>query len=399
MAKTLMEFERARACVLEHVAPLPPETVALAAALGRVLAQEVRAPDDVPAFDNSAMDGFAVRAADTGPGVRLRIVAESRAGAPARAAVGAGEACAISTGAAMPAGADAVIRVEDTRAAGGEVELVTAVEVDRDVRHAGDDVGAGTVVLSAGQRLGPADLGVLASAGAARLRVGPRPRVALVTTGDELVAVDAELPPGGVRNSGSYVIPALVERAGGVTVSVTHARDDPRLVRDAIGAALEAADAAIVTGGMSVGVHDHVAAALAELGVRTHFAGVALRPGKPTSFGSAGATLVFGLPGNPVSSLMTFLLFARPALLALAGERSRRARTVALLEHPIERTPERVHAVRCRLRLERDGWHAEATGPQSSHILTSMVGADAFALVPAGAGELPAGAEIEVELL
>jgi molybdopterin molybdotransferase len=248
-------------------------------------------------------------------------------------------------------------------------------------------------------RLGPAEVGVLASAGAAEVPVVGRPRVAVVTTGDELVAVDATLPPGGVRNSGSYVIPALVERAGGVTISVAHAVDDPAVVRDTIAAALDAGDVVVITGGMSVGVHDHVAEALAGLGVRSHFAGVALRPGKPTSFGSRDRTLVFGLPGNPVSSLMTFVLFARPALLALGGESPRRARTVALLERDIERTPERVHAVRCRLELREDGWHAIATGPQSSHILTSVVGADAFALIPPGEGIEPAGTRVQVELL
>ena len=291
------------------------------------------------------------------------------------------------------------MRVEDTRRENGEVELLVAVPPEFDVRRAGGDIRAGEVVLDRGLRLGPAELGVLASVGAAAVRVARRPRVAVVTTGDELVAVDAALPPGGVRNSGRYVIPALAERAGATTVSIAHARDDPALVRDTIAAALDAADVTVITGGMSVGVHDHVGAALAELGVQTHFAGVALRPGKPTSFGTRGAALAFGLPGNPVSSLMTFLLFARPALLALAGERPDRERTVARLEHAVERTPRRVHAVRCSLRLERDGWRAVPTGPQASHVLTSMIGADAFALIEAGEGEVAAGSEVEVELL
>jgi molybdopterin molybdotransferase len=399
MPAALMELEDARACVLERAAPLPAETVPLERALGRVLAAEVRAPDDVPAFDNSAMDGFAVRAADSGAGARLRIIDESRAGTPARSEVGPGEACAVSTGAAMPAGADAVIRVEDTRTQDGTVELLAAVAPDDDVRHAGDDIRAGAVVLAPGLRLGPADVGVLASVGAGTVRVGRRPQVSLVTTGDELVAVDAPLPPGGVRNSGVYTVPALVDRAGGVMVSLAHARDDPALVHDAIAAALAAGDVTVITGGMSVGAHDHVGAALAELGVEPHFAGVALRPGKPTSFGSAGAHLVFGLPGNPVSSLMTFLLFARPALLALAGEQPRRVRTHALLEEPVEGTPRRTHAVRCRLHLAEDGWHAVTTGPQASHILTSMVGADGFAIIPPGDETVPAGTRVEVELL
>jgi molybdopterin molybdotransferase len=398
VAAKLIAFEDARALVLEHAEPLPAEAVALEQALGRVLAEEVRAPENVPAFDNSAMDGFAVRAADAAAGARLRIVGESRAGAPSAVGVGAGEACAISTGAAIPAGADAVVRVEDTRRSDGEVELLVAVEHDRDVRHAGDDVRAGEAVLVPGLRIGPAELGLLASAARASVRVGRRPRVALVTTGDELVGVEEPLRPGAVRNSGRYVIPALVAQGGGEMVSIAHARDDPQVVAEAIATALEA-DVAVITGGMSVGVHDHVGAALEELGVTSHFAGVALKPGKPTSFGSRGSTLVFGLPGNPVSSLMTFLLFARPALHALAGESPQRTRTLATLDEDFELTPGRMHAARCRLKLEADGWHASTTGPQSSHILSSMLSADAIALIPAGEGWLAAGAQVTVELL
>ncbi len=398
MAAPVIEFEAARALVLAHATALAGETVALGDAAGRVLAEAVRSPADVPAFDNSAMDGFAVRAADSAAGVRLRVVGESRAGTPAHTGVGPGEACAISTGAAMPAGADALVRVEDTRRHGDEVELLVAIERDHDVRHAGDDVHAGDAVLAAGTRLGPAELGVLASVGRPSVLVGPRPRVALVTTGDELIALDEAMRPGAVRNSGAYVIPALVERAGGVMASVAHARDDPALIQEAIGDAL-AADVTVITGGMSVGRHDHVGRVLASLGVESHFAGVALRPGKPTSFGTRGATLVFGLPGNPVSSLVTFLLFARPALLALAGESPQRARTVAVLDEPYERTPGRAHAMRCRLDLRDDGWHAIATGPQSSHILTSMVGADGLAIIAAGEGVVAAGERVVVELL
>jgi molybdopterin molybdotransferase len=395
----LIQLDEARACVLEHTVPLSPRPVELARALGRVLAEEVRAEVDVPAFANSAMDGYALRAADSGAGARLLIVGESRAGAPAPIAVGAGEACLISTGAAIPDGADTVIRVEDTRREGDAVELTVAVAAGHDVRAAGSDLRTGEVVLVPGVRLGPAELGVLASVGRSSLLAGPRPRVAVLTTGDELVGVDDPLPPGGVRNSGRYVIPALVERAGGETVNVTAARDDPELTRDAIAAALEVADVVVITGGMSVGAHDHVRPALEALGVERHFAGVALRPGKPAFFGTRGASQVFGLPGNPVSSLVCFVLFTRPALLALAGESPDRVRTVALLERDVERAPGRAHAARCQLVLHEDGWHAIDTGPQGSHILTSMVGADALAIIPAGEGMISAGERVAVELL
>jgi molybdopterin molybdotransferase len=394
----VIEFEDARTTVLGCAPALAPEPVSLADALGRVLAEPITATANVPPFDNSAMDGFAVRSQDAAAGARLRIVGESRAGTPAAVTVGPGEACAISTGAAMPLGADAVIRVEDTHTADGAVALVVGVTAGSDVRRAGADMAAGALVLEPGLRLGPAQLGVLASLGRARLLAGPRPRVGVVTTGDELVGVEDDLGPGEIRNSGAYVIPALVERAGGVTVSIGHARDDPGAVRTAIATALQA-DVAVITGGMSVGIHDHVSDALAELGVTTHFAGVALKPGKPFAFGTRGSTLVFGLPGNPVSSLITFLLFARPALLSLAGETPQRTRTTAILDEPCELVPTRVQAVRCRLALQADGWHATTTGPQSSHILTSLLDAAALAIIPKGEGDLPTGSRVTIELL
>ena len=215
------------------------------------------------------------------------------------------------------------------------MELIAAVERDNDVRHVGDDVRAGETVLRAGTTIGAGELGVLASVGRATLAAGRRPRVAIVTTGDELIGVSEPLRPGAVRNSGAYVLPALVGAAGGVTVSVAHARDDHAVTRDAIAAALDAADVVAITGGMSVGVHDHVGAALAELGVEVHFDSVALRPGKPTSFGTRGRTLVFGLPGNPVSSFVTFVLFARPALLVLSGAAPEHLRTNARLSRAL----------------------------------------------------------------
>jgi molybdopterin molybdotransferase len=239
---------------------------------------------------------------------------------------------------------------------------------------------------------------VLASIGRPVVSAGARPRVAVLTTGDELVAVDEQPRPGSVRNSSAFVIPALVERSGAEVVSVVHARDDESLIREAVGTALSA-DAVVITGGMSVGDHDHVADVLESLSVQRHFAGVALRPGKPFWFGTRKQALVFGLPGNPVSSLVTFLLFARPALQALAGQPPARRRTVATLDEDCRRTPARVEAVRCRLALRPDGWHVTPTGVQDSHILTSMLGADALALIPAGSGVLAAGEEVTIELL
>lgn len=398
MPAKLTKLEDARALVLERVEPLGVEPVALEQALGRVLGEALRAPFDVPGYDNSAMDGYALRAGDSGAGVRLAVVAESRAGAPADRPVGTGEACAISTGAAIPEGADAVIRVEDTERLGPELELVGGVAAGNNIRCAGEDARAGELILEAGVRLGPAEVGVLAEFGCATISAARRPRVAVVTTGDELVGIGEPLPFGAVHNSGAIVMPALVEQAGGVTVSNEHSRDEPGLVRAALARAL-AADVVVVCAGMSVGEHDHVAGALHELGVSRHFAGVALKPGRPTRFGSRGRTLVFGLPGNPVSSLVTFLLFVRPALFALAGARPEGRRAIASLAEAVAQEQGRAQMVRCRLELSDAGWLAHPTGPQGSHVLTSMLAAEAFAVIPAGAATLDPGARVAIELI
>lgn len=398
MSRPAIELEQARALVLSRVATLATERVELSRALGRVLAEPLRAAADLPGFDSSSMDGFALRARESAPGARLRVVAESRAGAPSRRTLGAGEACAISTGAAIPPGADAVVRVEDTRRDGDDVELAVAVPVGASVRYAGEDVRAGDALLEPGLRLTPAELGILAALGSAELTVYRRPRVGVVTTGDELVAVGGSLSPGGVHDSAAVVIPALVGRSGGEVHSIGRARDSTLAIAEALERAL-AADVVVVCGGMSVGEHDHVGAVLDALGVAREFAGVALRPGRPTLFGTRGATLVFGLPGNPVSTFVTFLIFVRPVLLALAGERPDARRARAKLAEPVAREPGRIHAVRCTLELRDDGWWAASTGAQGSHILRSLLGAEAFALIPAGDGQLDIGAEVVVELI
>jgi molybdopterin molybdotransferase len=399
----LIGLEEAREIVRARAAPLATEEVPLGEALGRVLAEDVRSDEPVPGFDNSAMDGFAVRAGDTAGATasapaELRIAGESRAGSPAAAPLLPGEACRISTGAMVPAGADAVVPVEDARTADGRLLLEGAVAAGRFVRRAGEDVAAGETVLEHGAELGPAELGVLASLGRAAPRCGRRPRVAVLTSGDELLAPEEAMQPGAVRDSNRFTVPALVERAGAALVAVDTAPDDPAATRTALEPML-AADVAIVCGGVSVGEHDHVRGALAELRVEPAFWGIALRPGKPTWFGSRGATLVFGLPGNPVSAVVTFVLLVRPALAALAGAAPERTRTTAILDGDYEKAPGRAHAIRCRLTLREDGWHAAPAPRQGSHVLTSMLGADCLALAPAESGTLRAGERIEVELL
>jgi molybdopterin molybdotransferase len=378
--------------------------VSLAAALGRTLGDDVSAGEPVPSFDNSAMDGFAVRAADTHGAasdspVLLRIVGESRAGAPAAARLGTGEAVRISTGAMLPAAADAVVRVEDTCASDGEVEVLCAVAPGHDVRRVGEDIQAGARVLNRGALLGPAELGVLASLGCGEVVCTRRPEVTVLTTGDELLAPEERHRQGGVRNSNAFTIPSLVERSGAAVVACKTVRDERAATQTTIEAALDN-DVLVICGGVSVGEHDHVRPALSGLGVEQVFWRIALRPGGPTWFGvTPGGGLVFGLPGNPVSAMVTFLLLVRPALGALLGTARDRSRTRAVLDEDYRKPPGRAHAVRCKLELCEDGWHARTTGAQGSHILTSMLDADALALIGADSEGVAAGESVDIELI
>jgi molybdopterin molybdotransferase len=416
MSADPIALDEARRAVLARAAPLPAEEVGLDAALGRRLAVDVVATAPVQGFDNSAMDGFAVRAADTaaarpGSPAVLKLVGESRAGHPASATVGSGEAIGISTGAMLPAGADAVVRVEDTdrwcgRAGaggssrgGGRVAIEKAAAAGLNVRRAGEDVAAGATVLSRGTRLGPGELGILAAVGCASPRCHRRPRLAVITSGDELVAPGRPLTPGAIHDSNSHSLPALATLAGAEVVSVGWTPDEPEATRTAIATALEAADVVLACGGVSVGEHDHVKGALARLGVEQVFWRVALKPGGPTWFGRRGEALVFGLPGNPVSAMVTFVLLARPALIALAGGDPASRRTFATLASGHEKKPGRAHAIRCRLELSEGGWRAHPAPRQGSHVLSSMLGADCLALIPAARGDVEAGERVEVELL
>ncbi len=403
MVAKLTEIEEARRLVLDRVVPLEAEPVALKDALGRVLAEPVTSADAVPGFDNSAMDGYAVRAADTAGadgGARLPVVDESRAGHPAQRRLAEGEAVAISTGAMVPEGADAVVRVEDTDAGSQEVEIRVEVEAGRDIRRAGEDIAAGEAVLAAGDEIGPAEAGVLVSVGRGEVACARRPRVNLLTTGDELQEPGEPLRPGAIRNSNAYSVSGLIRRSGAVLGAVEMVPDDRDATADALARALTG-DVVVISGGVSVGPHDHVRPTLAALGAEEVFWGVALRPGKPTWFGVApSGCLVFGLPGNPVSAMVTFLLFVRPAIRAMLGASPTQAdRATAVLDSDYPKQPGRAHVVRCRLELRDDGWHATPTKDQGSHVLTSMLGADALAIIPTTSGTVRAGERVEIELL
>lgn len=400
MARRLLDIDEARGLVLAAAPRLGSEPVALAYAHGRVLAEEIVSAESVPGSDNSAMDGFAVRAADAAaPGARLRVIGESRAGKPAAIPLGPGEAIAISTGAVIPEGCDAVVRVEDTAREGDEVAVAVAVEAGASVRRAGDDIAAGSTVLTPGVRLGAAQLGVLASVARPEPLCAPRPRVAVLSTGDELIGAGDPMRPGAVRNSNAITIPALARDAGAEVVAVERVGDEPLATRDAIAAGLEAADVVVLCGGVSVGEHDHVRGALAALAVEEVFWGVSLKPGKPTLFGRHGDKLVLGLPGNPVSAYVCFLLFARPALLAMQGADPAATRTEARLGSDYHKPTDRAHALRCRLERDRDGLVAHLAPHQGSHVLTSLLGADGLALIGEQTERVGAGEWVTVELL
>ena len=398
MPTPLLTIAEARELVLGAVEPLGAETVEVGDAVDRVLAVDLEAAGDVPPFPCSAMDGYAVL---PGPAERrLSVVGESRAGTPTLQPLGEGQAIRISTGAAIPAGATAVIPQENVDAGEGEIVTRASVHEGDNVRDRGEDMRAGTGVLRAGSVLGPAELGAAVAAGAGRLTVAIRPRVHVLSTGDELKAPGEPLGPGEIHNSNGPMLIALAEHQGAICAPPGRLPDDRAATEAGLRTALEAADVVILSGGVSVGPHDHVKPAMESLGVEQVFWRVALQPGKPTWFGRRGSTLVFGLPGNPVSAVVTFGLFVRPALAALQGRAPERLlESEAVLATAVPRNPDREQAVRVRLERQNGRLMATPNGPQGSHLVTSLLGADALALIAAGEGEIEAGATVTLEPL
>ncbi len=397
MPGELISIQTARERVLAAVRPLEQETVEISQALGRVLARDVVAAGDVPPFACSAMDGYAVKA---GAAARpLTVVGESRAGTPSDRQLRDGEAIRVSTGAAIPPGAEAVIRQEDVERDGDEIVPAVEVSAGLNIRAAAEDLTAGATVLEAGRSLGVAELGAAVAAGMGAVKVARRPRVAVLSTGDELRAPGEPLGPGEIHNSNAPMLAALATRSGAETVATGRLPDDLRETEAGLQRALEQADVLVVSGGVSVGPHDHVKPAFAALGVEERFWGVALQPGKPTWFGERDGKLAFGLPGNPVSTVVTFILFVRPALAALQGAGPSNDVSTAALGAAVKRNSSREQAIRVRLERRNGMEVAIPTGPQGSHLVTSLLGADALAFIPAGDGELAAGTSVALEPL
>ena len=386
--------------ILGAVAPLAPVTVPVRDALGLVTTRDVIAGEAVPPFANTAMDGYAVRAADTagaGPEapVRLTVAGELPAGRAPTQPVGQGEAIRIMTGAPMPDGADSVVMVEYTERDGDAVRVLHAARPGDHVRAAGGDLGAGDLVFPAGTALGPAHLGVLTSSSFDDVEVVPRARVGVLSTGDELVE-RGPLRPGQIRDSNRPMLLAQVDDAGADAADLGLAPDDESIITRTLEDARASCDAVLTSGGVSVGDFDYVKAALGRLG-RMQSWQVAIKPAKPLAFGVIGGTPVFGLPGNPVSSLVSFELFARPALLQMMGHAARfRPEVAATAERAMPRKPDgKLHLDRVRVRAEGSSFVVARTGEQASNVLSATAAANGLALLPDGDG-VPEGGEVRV---
>jgi molybdopterin molybdotransferase len=380
--------------------------VPLREALGRVLAEEVRAPLALPPWDNSSMDGYAVRADDVKSAtpdnpVALRVVDTVAAGARTSRQVGPGEAIRIMTGAPVPRGADSVIRVEDTDAGVATVRITAARDAMRNIRPRGEDLAKGDVVASAGEELFPGHIGLLASVGRADLRVHRRPRVAVLASGDELVDVDrfSEVLAGErIVTSNSYSLDAAVRQAGADAVSLGTVGDDPVAIRERLAEC--DCDLLLTTGGVSVGEFDFTRSVLAELGATMRFWKVKIRPGAPVGFGLLKGTPWLGLPGNPVSTLVTFELFARPAIRKMQGHaRLFRAPVPVRLAEAVTIAAPLTHFLRAIVREENGTLVARLTGPQGSGLLSSMARANALLVIPSESARIEAGASVGALLL
>jgi molybdopterin molybdotransferase len=385
----LISIEEALARIFEQVRPLDAEPVPLAAAAARVIADDARSLVDLPPFASSAMDGFAVRSSDT-PG-RLPVVARIAAGVPAPRALEPGEAMGIATGGVVPEGADAVIPLEYVGENDNGVEIEQSVSQGDNVRPRGSDVSAEDVVVSQGSRLGPAQIGALAAAGLVEVSAARRPRVVVLATGTELRRPGEPLGPGEVYEANGVLLATAFASAGADVETLPTVADDAAAHRRALESGLEA-DVLVTSGGVSVGPHDLVRGLLAELGVEEIFWGLAVKPGKPLAFGVRGSTLVFGLPGNPVSSLVGAEVFVRPALLALQGASvPGPVYSAGSLASAIRRNKQRDEFVRARSVPSATGVVLQPITGQESHMIARAATADALVHAPRGDGELAAG--------
>jgi molybdopterin molybdotransferase len=397
----LIEYPEAERLVLESTPRLSVEEVPLAGALGLALARDLTATTDSPPFDNSAVDGYALRSRDAEVGRVFRVVDEAPAGRPARKSVGEGEAIKIFTGGVIPDGADAVVMVENTSGWGEEFELKKAPQPGYNLRAAGEDTRRGDIILPESTEIGAPEIALAATQGYGALPVYRRPKVVVLSTGTELVEPGTRgLEPGEIFDSNSYAIVAAAREAGAEARRLYAASDDADTLRAAIEEALETADVVVTSGGVSVGEKDLVKSTMLDLGVGQVFWGVKFKPGKPLFYGTRGETRLFGLPGNPVSAMVCFDLFVRPALMRMTGRKDKsRPRITVYFEQEILNKFGRLHAMRVSLRGTERGWLAESVGAQGSGLVSSLTKADALALIGPAADGIPPGEPIEAIVL
>lgn len=397
----MIDFDRALALVLETARPLPAESVDLEASDGRVLARDVRVRHDLPRFDQSSMDGYALHADDLVAGRVLRRGGEMPAGRTRRLPLRPGTAVQVFTGSRIPRDTAAILKVEDAEACDDGIRVVIAPPPGRYLRRRGEELARGERLLAAGTPITPPVLGLLAANGESRLRVHRRPDVALLVLGDELVAPGAPLEPGQIRDANGPALSAALRRVGVGRLRRRVVGDDPRALRRAMAREIARCDAVITVGGASVGDHDHVEDVRRALKVRERFHRVAMKPGKPNVFGTApGGALMFGLPGNPVSALVSFHHFVAPALRRLAGAAAvAPAYSRAVLATSLSSTSARLEWVRGTVELSEGRLVARPTRGQESHMLSGLAAADALLELPRGVDRLPAGAEVRVRLL
>jgi molybdopterin molybdotransferase len=400
----MIDYLEALREVVARAKPLAAESISLADALGRTLARDVRAGEPIPPFSKATMDGYAVRAADTRAAgdtgvVELEVVEDLPAGRVCRKAIGPGQAVRIMTGAPLPVGADAVVMVEDTDKAGGRVRILRPASQGDDIGEAGEDVQKGALVLEKGDLVGPAEVGMLAALGHASVRASRRPEVAVIATGDEIVEPGRKPRPGQIRNSNGHALRAMALQAGAKTDYLGIARDQDSSLKLKIRKARKA-DILVLSGGVSVGDHDLVKEELSGSGVRPVFWRVRIKPGKPVFFGVRGRQLVFGLPGNPTSAMVTFHLFVRPAIDRLLGRKTLGPRAgKAVLEKAIALKPGRTQFLRAVLAGNGPALRVEPFPDQKSGVLKSMVRSRALIVVPADVSRIEAGDIVEILFL
>lgn len=393
----LVSIDHALKTILARSPVLPTESVSLTAALGRVLAADVAAPAPAPPFPAAAKDGYAVIAADTSR--RRRVLGEQTAGRVGDLIVIPGAAIQITTGAAIPTGADAVIMVEQTTPQGEWVEIEAAVPVGNEIRPVGEDIATGEALLPAGVTLGPAEIGLLAAVGLAQAPVYCRPRVAILSTGDELREPGEPLLPGQIYDSNRFSLAAAVEQAGGVATPMGIAIDSPDALRQALIQALSNHDVLLTSGGVSMGKLDLLKPILEAHG-QVHFGRVVMKPGKPVTFATVQEKPIFALPGFPVSAMVSFELFVRPALRQMQGDAQwRRPRLQVTLAHDFQHDAHRTEYQRATVFVQQGRFQARSTGHQGSGRLLSLVGANALLELPPGSGHLPAGSVVSALLL